>query len=722
MIRPSLFLLACLGALSAQSPEDLAALRDGVGSIARPGVPGPVVLFGPDAFAVARVQDGSTERAVVGASRWGGGRVVLFGHGGYLGRGSLQTGDTGQLLRNALGWAAEVEAPRVGVLRSRELAAWLREQGFAVELIAGPGAPLPAVDVLCGETLAWDDAAEREQIADFVTAGGGLVTAHLGWGWLQLNPGKVLAEHPLNQLLRPAGLGLGDGYLDAIPPLAAEDGPRLEACHAGRALALLEAWAEGQRAGEKQLEQAGSALLGALESLPEDSGWLWPELTSLLADTPPALPSEAAPLRWQKPLGRLAIYLRQRRWERDPTAIPAAPEADIFPGAVPADAPRVTRRLELDARPGGWLSTGLYAAPGEPVTVTLPAALHGAGLRLRIGCHSDRLWGKAAWKRAPEISASWPLRGERTGRASPFGGTIFIEAPQGMDGTIALTIAGAVEAPRYVLGETSDDDWATIRQRPGPWAEMVSGKIVLSVPSRVVRELDDPRGLMEFWDRVLDTYAVLGQRPLPKRPERIVCDAQISAGYMHSGYPIMTHMDVAEAMVSPALLTAGSSAGWGFWHELGHNHQKSDWTFGGTTEVTCNLFTLFVLEELHGVRPHELPRMVEQWPQVRAHLAAGAPFEQWKRKPFLALMMYVQIQQDFGWELFQQVFAEYRDLPNDQRPRTDDDKRDQWLVRLSKAAGRDFGPFFERWGVPVSERARAAVDGLEVWNPEPPVE
>ncbi len=134
--------------------------------------------------------------------------------------------------------------------------------------------------------------------------------------------------------------------------------------------------------------------------------------------------------------------------------------------------------------------------------------------------------------------------------------------------------------------------------------------------------------------------------------------------------------------------------------------------------MTCNLFTLFVEERLTGTPPGEYPRMQPLAAKMQKHFEAGAPFDAWKRDPFLALWMYVQLQEAFGWEPFQHVFKEYRDLPGDQRPKTDDEKRDQWLVRMSQATGRNLGPFFQRWGVPTSAEARRQVAALRAWMPK----
>jgi hypothetical protein len=227
---------------------------------------------------------------------------------------------------------------------------------------------------------------------------------------------------------------------------------------------------------------------------------------------------------------------------------------------------------------------------------------------------------------------------------------------------------------------------------------------------------------MAFWDQVLDACAELAGLPTRReRPERFVTDVQISAGYMHSGYPLMTLLDMPEVMVDKARIAANGHGGvWGLFHELGHNHQSGDWTFDGTGEVTVNLFTMYVFDKVCGLPPtkaHGAIADAERARNLKAYCAAPE-FEKWKRDPFLGLILYIQVQEAFGWEAFKKVFAEYRALARGERPRTDEAKRDQWLVRLSRTVGRNLGPFFEAWAVPTSAGARASVADLPTWMPE----
>jgi hypothetical protein len=635
--------LLCVCATSADE-QDLAALLDGVSEIASPGVPGPLCVFGDEAFVVTAGGWGKDlERPLVAAASYGEGRAVVFGHGGFMEPHSQEKFDTGRLLLNSVRWAPGNETPRLGSWRQPIATEFLADNGMTVTPVPSLEAgPLAAVDLLIMQTGGGLDEAQRGAVLDFVRGGGGLLAGGLGWGWLQLHPGMTLADYEGNQLIGELGIVWGDGYMkdtiqDGFAVAAAPSG----LLHTARALDAVEA-------------HASSA--NPLDDLPLAQASL--VVTSALRELPP---------------GDEVIMPRLR-------------------------------------------------APGSVIEVTVPAEAIDAGLRVRIGAHKDRLWGKDKWRRCPEITTRVKISAETTRTACAFGGPVYIDVPRGCEaGTVPVTIAGAVEAPLFVLGQTTDEQWrAMVASRPGPWAEIASDKLIITVATPVARELAEPTALMRFWNQVMDADADLSGRPRERdRPERFVADEQISAGYMHAGYPIMTHLDAAAFMINREGLLAGEHA-WGLFHEMGHNHQSRYWTFNGTVEVTVNLFTLYVLDAVCGITPAEHGRMSPEScaKMMQDYLDHDRDFAYWKRKPFLALVMYVQLQEAFGWEAFRTVFAEYRDLAEDELPKTDDDERDQWLVRMSRTVGRDLGPFFEAWNVPTTSEARASLADLPVWMPE----
>jgi hypothetical protein len=705
---------------------DYDALLQGVTEITAPGAPGSVSAFGPNAFALVAGKEGrSTRSAVAAAAHWEKGRVVVFGHDGYLA--AVTHEGTARLLGNAVVWvSAGKPKPRVVVRGPRILAEHLRSGGLPVE---DPGSSwlneLGRAHVLCLDARTLRTADEVKAVGDWVRRGGGLVTAGTGWGWASLNPGKNLPNDFLgNQLLAPAGIVFGGGTPEKTTGDGYTAGGDLALLNASSALDALLSQNAGGKVTPADATQASASVAEALRSVPSADTLLLPKLAAL-QNRPEAqiIPAPGKPLRATDGIARLLLTrVVQTLKDTPPAMVRPHPAADNFPGAVPPSAPRVKDRIvTINLSVPDWHSTGLYAPPGVPIKVQLPQGATNEGLSIRIGCHSDSLWHLEKWERVPEITRTDKLSAPETTVASAFGGLIYIVVPKdGSAGEVKISVSGAVEVPRFTLGQTTLADWRSrIRNAPGPWAELETRKVILTIPATAVRSLDDPEALLRFWDAALDNIADLASISRDrKRPERIVADVQISAGYMHSGYPIMTHLDVATKAVSTDELKV---SGWGYWHELGHNHQVSDWTFSGTGEVTCNLFSLYVCETLCGIAPGQghdalVPAKVAE--RLRKHLATRAVFERWKDDPFLALTMYDQLRAAFGWDAYKKVFAEYRDLPKGERPKSDDEKRDQWLVRFSRVAGRNLGPFFQAWGVPTSESARRSIANLPDWMPE----
>ncbi|MGE3175339.1 MAG: M60 family metallopeptidase [Planctomycetota bacterium] len=524
--------------------------------------------------------------------------------------------------------------------------------------------------------------------------------------------------------------------LDELDRLAGADPQLAPAASSGLAAAaddddalelLLSYRPTAQRPEDPEVLAAERRLFAAMPKIVASGGALAQRLSALHAARRAELvPSRERPIRARDPLARVLVRFDDERTATlAPEFVLAHPAAAGFPGAVGPDAVRVPAGMHVELATPGRRSLGLYAPPGAQVQVRFGDGRSAPppGLRLRIGAHSDDIRRRDRWPRMPRISRVFAVdRGELT-IANAYGGLLYLEIDTPSDGGVDVRFDQVVAAPLFELGRTALDDWQRQLQRaPAPWAELATDKVVLTVPSAAIRGLGDPRPLLEFWDTLLDAASDLAAQPRPRlRPERYVADLEISAGAMHAGYPIMTHLDAVPRMVELDRLRGGA---WGLFHELGHNHQSRDWTFRGTGEVTVNLFSLYLCDTLCGVPWDQAwnGNLARAQQRLAEHVRAGtSPWgdDRPGQKPDLALrlLMYSQIQREFGWEAFSHLFAEYRELPAEQRPATDADKRDQWLVRLSRGIDRDLGPFFAAWGLPVSDAARREVQDLEDWMP-----
>lgn len=731
----------------------------GVHSIASPGTPGTLALWAPEAIPL--VLDAASPPSVVAAAApFGKGRVAALTHS-YLHDRILSQGDTARFITNVTWWlAGDRKDPRVAIVgapapaRLRSLGVNARALGK--DWVSG----LASTDVLLLATADLDDA-QIAALQDFVKGGGGLLVGMCPWGTAQVR-GESVDRTPLARLVAATGIAFTDGYAKAgkggtfdtcTPPTPASNGAlafdALEDFALGRAVPRDSPLAPAEvpdaddshvghnHAPARRIDETQAAVHAATQVvrwIPDHNAVPQAQRTMSRIETLRSthargiVPRPENPIRRQDGLGRalaaadISAYLRMQ-----PPAVRAYPGANDYPGEVSPDAPRVSRTVPIDIAVPRWHSTGLYAAAGEAIRVSIPPDAAGTGLAVRIGAHTDSIWHLDSWQRAPEISLAWPLSSASTEVVSPFGGLVYIEVPDRMaaaarrDGVrpgVDVTVAGAVEAPLYRLGKTDDAQWRErIRTLGAPWAELASDKVILTVPASEVRTLDDPRALMEFWDSLIDAASDLRGIPRDRPfPHRYVADVQISAGYMHAGYPIMTHLDASIPMTRLDEMRKGQ---WGLFHELGHNHQDPSWTFEGTGEVTCNLWSIYLLErccgttwkpgaEGHGDRE-------KRW---REYDLDGRPFAKWQSDPFLALQMYEQVKARFGWEPFTAVFREYDRMPREQRPKGTQERIDQWMVRLSRACGHSLAPFFDAWGVPITDAARKDVEGLPAWMPD----
>ena len=571
--------------------SDFRALTKGVTRIEAPGaLAGTAAVLEPNGFVVLTAENGGNPGPLAVASRAGKGRAIAVAHEGFFSAENLTREGNRRFFVNALTWLGQGKK-RVSAVTLGIAPEFLRAAGFEVARSAA-NPTRGSADVLCMTQDALSYPPLTEWVIEWVRKGGGLLVAGPVWGWQQLNPGASLStDLSGNRMLIPLGLALTDGTQDG--PFTPKDASTPTLTVPGALVALGDP--KKSRAALGTIERA----LGAVPSR-------HPLALAIAARTKsegPLAPTREKPLGLDRPFSRLRARLDLGAIDaQKPEEVRAHSASTSFPGSVSAAAPRVAKALTIDTRVPDWHSTGLYAAPGQVVSVSIPASAAALGLRMRIGAHADTLWHLEKWERFPEVTREWPLTSPETTVASAFGGPVYLVVPENgvAPKDVPIRIVGAVEAPLFVRGQTTSAEWLRARNAPGPWAELVAGKVALTVPSAVVRTLGDPEALMAYWDEVMDHCYGLYAAPLRRRPERFCVDRQISAGYMHSGYPIMTGDDVAQKFVTLSTLRGvDGDTVWGFYHEMGHNFQESEWTWEGCGEVTNNLFSLYGGEKLN---------------------------------------------------------------------------------------------------------------------------
>ncbi|XP_034877193.1 TRPM8 channel-associated factor 2-like isoform X2 [Mirounga leonina] len=691
--------------------QDQQQLLEGISEldIKTGGVPSQLLVHGALAFPLGL--DASLG-CFLAAARYGRGRVVLAAHEAILCAPKL-----GPFLLNAVRWLARGQMGKLGVnTHLKNLCALLSERGLECSL-----QPHLTHDLRVYCCVAYSDQ-EAKQLQEFVAEGGGLLIGGQAWWWASQNPGRsALAGFPGNVILNGLGLSILAQTLDAgcfpVPT------PEMRSYHFRKALSDFQA---ALSRGAGNLEKHWLAKLGAdgaaFLQIPAEGVPAYISLHRLLSKTLrlsglPAV-SREHPVpgdSFEATLLCLATGLAHSGTDCSQLG------QELGTWTCSSGHP-IT--VEIDgSNPGhcdAWVSTGLYLPGGQSAEVLLSEAAASAGLKVQIGCHTDNLAKASKLSRAPVVTHQCCMDRTILPISCLWGGLLYVIVPKGSKlGPISVTIKRAVPAPYYKLGKTSLEDWKNcIQESPATWGELATDNIILTVPTANLRALEDPEPVLCLWDEMMHAIAQLAARPFPFCcPERIVADVQISAGWMHSGYPIMCHLESVEELINEAGMR--STGLWGPIHELGHNQQQQEWEFPPhTTEATCNLWSVYVHETVLGIpraKAHPALSPPERKQRIITHLGKGAPLHDWN--VWTALETYLQLQEAFGWEPFTQLFAEYQTLSG--IPKDKDGKMNLWAKKFSEKVQKNLAPFFEAWGWPVQKEVANSLACLPEWQENP---
>ena len=211
---------------------------------------------------------------------------------------------------------------------------------------------------------------------------------------------------------------------------------------------------------------------------------------------------------------------------------------------------------------------------------------------------------------------------------------------------------------------------------------------------------------MKTWDKFVRlNHNLRGTNVYEYRREWIVPDIQQSDGNLHSGYPIVSPLNVGNATSKTFFLNNTfmlKEGNWGAFHEIGHNMQRDVWTFNGTRQVTCNIFTLYTMDSLCNCKPWIHSWVRNQLGITEQFLKDGADYEKWKSKAEIALFVYAQLAREFGWESYKKVFLRYETMTGFTSPRTDQEMIDTWFVIFLEVVEYNLAPLAHFWNIPLS--------------------
>ncbi|KAF7644139.1 hypothetical protein LDENG_00227010 [Lucifuga dentata] len=568
---------------------------------------------------------------------------------------------------------------------------------------------------------------DEEEIQNFVAEGGSLLITGNAWNWAHTHPGQNgMTDFTGNKILSKMGLGvLNDllpmgSYKPPLPGQAIKDSYHFR--HHLGIFAHHVLLGGSLRKNEEELYNKLSVDCSRFLQMKAYDSAGYMQVMSTLTDIMKraGMPQASASSPVNSPKDRLLLELGTEVYK-------VCPDPDAFLPYLIKEKPNMAlvrnHMIQIDvntAEGKEWVNTGLYLSPGMRTYIAVPDEIINKGWKVQIGNQTDILKAMEL-KRAPTVHEQFLIDKNMMQVSNLWGGLLYLVAPPKTQVSGAVVIVQkALRAPYFKSGVTTPAEWWLLRTAPSPWAELEFENVIFTVPSEFVRNLNNPDLLAAFWDKIMRGIADLSAIPQTfSRKERFVADVQIFTGWLHAGYPIMMHMASAAFLVRVDL--AAQKRMWGFFHELGHNQQKECWEFKPhTTEATCNLWAVYVFEEVLGinrVQAKPLLALEKRKRRIAEYVKGGKHLKNWNT--WVALDTYLQLQETFGWDAFKKVFAVYHKM--DDCPYDNSEKMNLFAETFSQTIGKDLVGFFRAWGWPIETTTESKLSSLPPWTDHPMV-
>jgi hypothetical protein len=91
-------------------------------------------------------------------------------------------------------------------------------------------------------------------------------------------------------------------------------------------------------------------------------------------------------------------------------------------------------------------------------------------------------------------------------------------------------------------------------------------------------------------------------------------------------------------------------------------------------------------------------------------------FTIWQNSAGVALAIYVQVIEDFGWDAMQRVLSSYETGKSSTYPKDTQGQVDLLWSKYSIESGEDLSPLLRKWGIPFTSNLTSKVTGLAIYT------
>jgi hypothetical protein len=289
---------------------------------------------------------------------------------------------------------------------------------------------------------------------------------------------------------------------------------------------------------------------------------------------------------------------------------------------------------------------------------------------------------------------------------------------------LKVTIQGGINIPRFVLGETTQQEWEKqLQYSEIPGYELVGKNTLITGSSDSLHLIKNPTMLLQKHDQVtythnrthgLDNSSALHRTSIGSVQhlrESATTDTWMYAYYRHIGCS-------ADAMIQ--VLQPDTQNQWGIYHEMGHTYQNEALDWGELAEVTANIYSLRAEKEAGNRTRLERENVYADAFRYLAQENRDYNSEEMIEEDFIRVVMFWQLELAFGEEFYPNLHKLYREEQADMD--WDGEVKQQYFIKsASKVANKNLLPFFEKWGIQADEETKKEIAAYprlteEIWT------
>lgn len=371
-----------------------------------------------------------------------------------------------------------------------------------------------------------------------------------------------------------------------------------------------------------------------------------------------------------------------------------------------------------------FVPTGFYARPNEEILLDVFVSKGRSMPTIIIGTYNYND------NKKPEIKTL--VNGENS-IVSEKGGLVWVRYTSKTPSTTAKIFfkSGLIKAPTFIKGVDNAASWkAQLAKSKSPDVLLVGNRVmqVYGIDyARTIQNEDHNFVLQtadQIWDWENEVSGLDGSSPENALPvhNRMLMAASPNTT-IGGAYAYYYGTAYGESNLAAAFTKKIATDGWGVWHELGHHHQQHLWTTSFYTEVTVNIYSLYVERKL-GIAAARLDRE-NRYPSALNFKASTDPNKDFVKMTdsyddhFTRLVMFQQLYLAFGDGFYPAIHKRARLTVRDTK--ISDLEKMRWFAKNAcQVSGVDLSTFFQKWGFQLGSDFYASLANLKL--PKPQVE